>query len=83
MADITLGDGREITFDLSKITVEEYDELLNKGLSRKRERELLCAPCGLTEEEIKKISMADYKRLALGFIKAAIAPVSEESSEKN
>ena len=83
MADITLGGGREVSFDLEKITISEYEELLDSKITRQREKEILSNPCGMTVEEIKGLSLPDYKKLAKAFVLKAVSPVSEEASEKN
>jgi hypothetical protein len=83
MADITLGGGREINFDLEKITISEYEELLDSKITRQREKEILSRPCNLTVDEIKGLSLPDYKKLAKAFVLKAVSPVSEEATEKN
>jgi hypothetical protein len=83
MADITMGGGREITFDLEKITISEYEELLDSKITRQREKEILSKPCGLTVEEVKGLSLPDYKKLAKAFVLKAVSPVDQEATEKN
>lgn len=83
MADIILGGGREVNFDLEKITISEYEELLDGKVTRLREKEILSKPCGMTVDEIKELSYPDYRKLAIAFVRKAVSPVGEEADEKN
>lgn len=83
MADITLGDGREITFDLNKITIAEYEELLSGKTNLKREQEILEKVSGLMQEEIRNLSVLEYKKFATAFIGRAMMPVSNDADPKN
>ena len=52
MANVTLSDGREIEFDLSKMTIREYRALFDAGQPEEDEYKTLAKVSGLSEDEI-------------------------------
>jgi hypothetical protein len=81
MADITLSNGREITFDLTRLTVREWRSLLDPDQPREKEDQILERVAGLEEGAIMDMNMIDYKRLSKAFLKAITTPVSDPKED--
>lgn len=80
MPNLTLTDGREITIDLSVVTIREYRALFDKKQKQEDEDATLAKAVGLTVDELLDISQPDYRRLAEAFFKAAREPLSDPNS---
>jgi hypothetical protein len=80
MPNLTLTDGREITIDLSVITVREYRALFDKKQKQEDEDATLAKACGLTAEDILDMSQPDFRRLAAAFFKTAREPLADPNS---
>lgn len=78
-ADITLPGGREITFDLSRISEREYRTLFDRGQSIEDEDALIAKVTGLAVEELLDLSKADFKRIWAAFFKKVREPLSDPS----
>lgn len=77
---ITLSDGRELTVDLTKITIAEYRKLFAPETTPEEEDALL-APCfGLTVEEFQALPYPDYKRVTAAFFEQARNPLADPNS---
>jgi len=77
---ITLSDGRELTVDLTKISIREYRRLF-KDETTPEEEDALLAPCfGLTLEEFEALPYPDYKRVTNAFFERAKNPLSDPNS---
>ena len=77
MADITLSTGREIEFDLSKISLREYRSLFGTKLPTSEEDELITRVAGLTLDEYQDLPMPDYKRIIKGLVKKVREPLAD------
>ena len=77
MADITLSDGRQVSYDLSKITIREFRALFKTEQPDSEEWATLAKVTGLTAQEIGDLSYPDYRRLAKGFFEAAKDPLAD------
>jgi hypothetical protein len=77
MSDVTLADGREIEFDLSKITIEEYRALFDPTQPNEEEYEILAKCARLKADEVRKLSLADWKRFGGAFFKKAREPLAD------
>ena len=75
MADITLSDGREITFDFTKLTLKEYRALFDKAQAVDDEDTIVARVCGIEIDEYQSLSYADWKRLLQAFFKRSREPV--------
>lgn len=75
MADITLSDGREITFDLKALSLREYRALFDKKQPQKVEDETLAKVCGVEVDYYLDLPLEDSKRLVQAFVKKAREPV--------
>jgi hypothetical protein len=78
MADITLSDGREITFDLKKVSLKEYRALFDPKQPRETEDATISKVSGLTVDEYVDLPLEDSKRLVVAFIKRAQKPVGAD-----
>lgn len=77
MADLTLSDGRDITFDLSAYTVREYRSLFNRDQAAEEGDEIVGRAAGLTVDEVGSLAHVDYKRLLTAFFKRASEPLAD------
>lgn len=81
MPDFTLPDGREITFDLDALCLEEYRALLGRQQTREEEDAVMARVCGLTPEEYHKIPFQTWRRLCKAFFEKAAEPLADPNSE--
>lgn len=79
MADLILSDGREIVFDMARITVAEWRALLDRAQSPADEDATLAKAAGLAAGDIPKLSYLDWRKLAKAFYKAAASPLDDPS----
>jgi hypothetical protein len=77
MADVTLSDGREIDFDLTRITVREYRALFDPKQPQADEDAAIVKVCGLTPDEYLELSLLDQKVLFKAFIRKAREPLAD------
>lgn len=77
MADVTLSDGREIEFDLSKLTIKEYRSLFDPSQPEEDEYGILGRVSGLSAEEIEELPLLEWKRFYGGFLKKAREPLAD------
>ena len=77
MSDFEFTDGREIDFDLSKISIGEYKALFDRDQSDKDEYATLAKVSGIDAEDIDNLPLDDWKRFYKAFITKAIAPLDD------
>ncbi len=75
MADITLSNGREITFDLTKLTLREYRGLFDRNQKQGDEDEVISRSAGMTLDEYQDLTLYDSKQIVVAFLKTARKPV--------
>jgi hypothetical protein len=80
MADFVLPNGREITFDLDGLTLEEYRALLHPQQDKADEDRILARVCGMTPEEYRAIPFKTWRRLCKAFFEHAMEPLKDPSS---
>lgn len=80
MSDVTLSDGREITFDLNKITYREYRKIFDEKENEKESDEKIARVCGLSYEDYDSLPLLDHRRVFLAFFKKAAEPMSDPNS---
>jgi hypothetical protein len=80
MADITLSDGRALTFDLYKLTIKEYRSLFDKTQAQDEEDRLIARTVGLSLDEYQALAYPDFRRLADAFFKKAREPLADPNS---
>jgi len=81
MADLTLHDGREIDFDLYKISVREWYELLDPNQERELEYDKIAKVTGLTVDDIQDLPLPDYRKLTRKFLELATKPDADPKGE--
>lgn len=79
MADIKLGDGKEITFDLTSLTLKEYRALFDPKQPKEDEDRIVSRAAGLSLEEYVNLTYLDWKRLFVAFLKKAREPIVDPS----
>ena len=80
MSDITLENGREITFDLSKMTYGQWLGLFDPKESDERSDKTLARVSGLEMKELKALPLPEYKRLLQAMQKKARSPLSDPNA---
>jgi len=79
MADVTLSDGREITFDLYKITITEFRTIRDPGQSDEVGDQLLANVSGLELEDVQSLPYPDWRNLVDKFYEKALRPAPEKN----
>lgn len=72
-------DGREITIDMSKITIKEYRTLFSPEQTAEEGDAVVGKTVGMTAEEIQALPQPDYRKLVAKFFEAAKAPIDEKN----
>ena len=80
MADFTLQDGTEITFDLSKITYGQYLGLFDQKESDERSDKTIARVAGMDFKELKNLNLLEYKRLVKALFEKFKEPLSDPNS---
>lgn len=73
---VTLSDGREIEFDLKKITLKEYKALFDPQQPDGDDYKIMAKITGMKPEEFEDINLYDTKLLWQGFFKVAKEPLA-------
>ena len=76
--DIVLSNGREITFDLSRITLKDWDSIGDYDLFDPKLRVIFAPICGLTSAEIDAIGIGDWRHIFYRFVKVAREPLADD-----
>ncbi len=79
MSDIKLADGREITFDLYKISRREFEKLFDKKTTRTDEAVSIARVAGISTDELLDLPLPDWKKVVVAFYKKAQAPLADPS----
>jgi hypothetical protein len=77
--DVVLTDGREITFDLTKMTIGEYRRLFDKTQTPDDEDAIIAKIAGIEAEDIKALNFIEYHRFINAFFKRSANPLSGEA----
>ena len=80
MADVTLSDGREITFDLNKISIKEYRALFTVEQPDDEEYATLAKAAGIKTEEVATLGFEDWRRFGAAFFAKAREPLADPNS---
>ena len=80
MADFTLSDGREITFDLDQMNYGQWLGLFDPKESDERSDKTLARVTGITMKELKALPFIEYKRLFQAMLKKAREPLSDPNA---
>lgn len=76
-ADVTLHDGKEITFDFHKITFKEWRTLFDNDVKQEAKDEKVAKVCGLSVDEFGEISYADHFVLMNKFWERSQDPLTD------
>ncbi len=71
MADLTLSDGREVNFDVSKMTIAEYRGLFSPRESEDVSDATIARVTGMTVEELRALRFDDYAKITGWFLTKA------------
>ncbi len=77
MADVILSNGREIVFDLLKVSQKEYRALFSNEQPDVEGDAIIGRACGLSAEEVADLPQPDYRRLVRAFFKKASEPLDD------
>jgi hypothetical protein len=80
MADLILSDGREITLDLTQITLREYRALFSPHQPEEEDASL-AKVAGLTLEEYQTLPYPDWRRITTKFFERAREPLTDPNSQ--
>lgn len=80
MADIVLSDGREVTFDLTKISLREYRALFDPTQKQSDEDVILARLSGMDVDEYLDLPYPDWRKLVMAFFTVARQPLSSPNS---
>ena len=79
MADFTLSNGDEITFDLDKLTFGEWQEMKNPAFAGDSENDILVKVSGLSKEQVKSMTMREAKKFYASLIRKVLNPLDEKN----
>jgi hypothetical protein len=83
LPDIVLSDGREIAFDLSRVTMREYNGLFSADQPPDKDAEIIARVAGLSLEEYRAmqtsdtLTLMDWKRFHQAFFKKCREPLAD------
>lgn len=80
MVDVTLSDGREVEFDLYKISMAEYRALLEVGQPPEEGDEMVARIIGWKADEVASLPYPDYRKLIRAFFRKASSPLDDPNS---
>jgi hypothetical protein len=80
MANLILSNGDEITFDMYKISIREYRELLEPETSRERQDEILSKVICVPIDKLLDFPQPDYQSICDAFIKHISTPLEDEKN---
>ena len=80
MADITLSDGTEITFDLRKMSYGQWKGIFDPNEKEEDSDQTLARVAGIPYERLREIPFPDYKALFQAFLKKAREPLASPNS---
>jgi len=75
-ADLTLSDGKEVVFDLKKMSRQEYRDLHNPAYTDENDDLVLAKVTGIDVEELRDMNMEDYGRLIWQLIRKVQQPTN-------
>lgn len=79
VADLVLGDGREIYLNMREITLGEYRSLFDRQQTPEQEDLVLARVAGLTLEEYRTLPLPDWRQLTLRFFEKSREPLAEKN----
>jgi|WetSurMetagenome_2_1015567.scaffolds.fasta_scaffold98835_2 hypothetical protein len=80
MADLVLSDGKEITFDLSRMSIKEYRGLFDPQEDNDKSDETIARVGGMALDEFQALSFPDYRRVTAKFFARCREPLSDPNA---
>lgn len=77
---VTLSDGREVTVDLSKITIQEHRTLFDAADKQENEDRLISRVCGLDLKDFQALPMCDWKLITEVYFWLVRNPIFDPNS---
>jgi len=80
MSEVTLSDGRVITVDLLRITLDEYRTLIKPvttDAQQAAEDEIVARAAGITADELRRLPQPDWRRVVVELFRAAREPLAD------
>ena len=77
MADFTLTSGRELSFDLGKISIKEWQSLRSPAYSTDADNAVISKITGMKVDEIEDMPADDFNRLTFAMFKKMREPLSD------
>ena len=77
MPDHVLSDGRDVTFDLGKLTIREYRALFDVSQPDEDEYKTLAKVTGLSAKEIGDLPFLEWRKLYRAFLEKCSQPVAD------
>lgn len=72
-----MGDGHEVEFDLSKLTIKEYRALFDPSQPHAEEYATLAKVTGLKAEDIEKLPLLEWRKFYKAFLEACSQPLDD------
>lgn len=76
-ADLTLADGREVHFDLDRMTYREYRSLFDNSQSEQEGDSIVARVAGLTYDDLVNLTYNEYRRVLRAFFRKAREPLAD------
>lgn len=77
MPDMTLSDGREITFDLMALSLAEFRALFDAKQPQAEADAILARVVGMTLEEYNALPYLEWRRMTVEFFKKSRNPLAD------
>jgi len=77
MADVILSNGREIIFDLHKVSQKEYRALFSNEQPDTEGDATVGRACGMSADEVADLPQPDYRLLVRAFFVKAREPLAD------
>jgi hypothetical protein len=81
MTDFTLSNGKEITFDLTKLSHGQYKGLFDPKESDKKSDATIAGVAGLTVAELDALPHNEYRAFVQAFFKKCREPLADPNSD--
>ncbi len=80
VAKVILSDGREVKYDLTKITISEYRALFDKNQAAEEEDTILARVVGMELDEFQALPLPDWRLVVENFFVRAREPLTDPNS---
>lgn len=82
MADVTLSDGREVTFDLMKVTYRQWKIIWDNTTSEEETNAHIARVADMTPDELLDLPQPDFKLLIHALHRKGTQPLSVPNSQR-